>query len=107
MLFDILLCQNNFIVSINAQMLIAQTTMATTHHYTVRSLFALVLSQHTIFSENIANSKPQNVRLAISTIALLNVVQVTSPPNLIGSIGVAGSHIQNATENNKTRNQMT
>ncbi len=98
--------QSIFIVSINAQLLIAKTTMTTTRHNTVTSLFVLTLSRRTIFSEKIANSKPQNVGFAISTMPLLNVVQVTTLPNSVGAIGVAGPRIRNETENNKTRNQM-
>lgn len=80
--------------------------MTTIHHNTVTSLFALTLSQRTMLSEKIANSKPQNVGFAISTMPLLNVVQVTTLPNSVGSIGVAGPYIRNETENNKTRNRM-
>lgn len=80
--------------------------MTTIRHNTVTSLFALTLPQRTMLSEKIAKSKPQNVGFAISTMPLLNVVQVTTLPNLMGSIGVAGPYIRNETENNKTRNRI-
>lgn len=84
----------------------ARTTMTKTHHNTVTNLFDLTLSQRTIFSENIANSKPMKVRFAVDTMLFFNVVQVTSLPKSMGSIGAAGPHIQNETENSRMRNRM-